>query len=96
QAFKQIIETLKALPWTNEVTPQISSEGIVSLKIVTRTFAEIITFSPDFPNAPFEIERMGLIEGTCNHFSFEESWTLTPTLQQTFLQNYNLHLRNHQ
>lgn len=96
QEFKQIIDTLKAQPWTNEITPQISSEGIVSLKIVTRTFAEIISFPADFPNVPFEIERMGLIEGTCNHFSFEEAWTLAPTLQQTFLQNYNLHLRNHQ
>lgn len=96
QAFKQIIDALKDQRWINEISPQITPEGIVTLKIVTRIFAEIITFPEDFPNVPFEIERMGLIEGTCNHYSFETEWTLAPTLQQTFLQNYNLHLRNHQ
>lgn len=96
QAFKQIVDALKVTNWINEATPQISSEGIVSLKIVTRTFAEIITFPADFPNEPFEIERMGLIEGTCNHYSFEGDWVLTSNIQQTFMENYNLHLRKHQ
>lgn len=95
QAFKQIIDTLKTQPWINETTPQISTDGIVNLKIVTRTFAEIITFPADFPNAPFEIERMGLIEGTCHHYSFEEDWALAQTLEQTFMHNYKQHLRNH-
>lgn len=95
-AFKQIIDALKGQQWIKEVTPQISAEGIVSLKIVTRTFAEIITFPIDFPNFPFEIERMGLIEGTCNYYSFKEEWVLTPEIQQTFMENYNLHLRKHQ
>lgn len=96
QAFKQIVDALKATKWINEVIPKISSEGIVSLKIVTRTFTEIITFPADFPNEPFEIERMGLIEGTCVHYSFEENWVLTPEIKQTFMENYNLHLRKHQ
>lgn len=96
QAFKQIVDALKVTDWINEVIPKISSEGVVSLKIVTRTFAEIITFPADFPNEPFEIERMGLIEGTCAHYSFEEDWVLTPEIQQTFMENYNLHLRKHQ
>lgn len=96
QAFKQIIDALKAQTWINEVIPQISSDGVVLLKIITRTFAEIITFPADFPNEPFEIERMGLIEGTCNHYSFQADWILTPDMQQTFKENYNLHLRKHQ
>lgn len=96
QAFKQIVDALKVTNWINEVKPKISSEGIVSLKIVTRTFAEIITFPTDFPNEPFEIERMGLIEGTCVHYSFEKDWVLTPKIHQTFMENYNLHLRKHQ
>lgn len=95
QAFKQIIDALKNQQWTNEVSPQISSEGIVSLKVVTRTFADIITFPEDFPNVPFEIERMGLIEGDCQHYSFETEWTLAPTIQQTFIDNYNQHLKKH-
>lgn len=95
-AFKQVIDALKGQQWIKEVTPQISAEGIVSLKIVTRTFAEIITFPVDFPNSPFEIKRMGFIEGTCNNYSFEEDWVLTPEIQQTFMENYNLHLRKHQ
>lgn len=96
KAFKQIIDSLKANIWINEVTPQISSDGIVTLKIITRTFAEIITFPADFPNSPFEIERMGLIESTCTHYSFEEEWIVDPNIQQTFIENYNLHLRKHQ
>lgn len=95
-AFKQIINTLKTQQWIIETTPQISTEGIVNLKIVTRTFAEIITFPADFPNVPFEIKRMGRIEGTCHHYSFEEDWILAPTLEQTFMHNYTLHLKNHQ
>lgn len=95
QAFKQIIDTLKRQQWTNEVTPQISADGIVSLKIVSRTFAEIITFPDDFPNVSFEIERMGLIEGDCRHYSFEAEWTLAPTIQQTFINNYHQHLIKH-
>lgn len=95
QAFKQIIDSLKCQNWINEVTPQISSDGIVSLKILTRTFAEIITFPADFPNYPFEIERMGLIEGTCNHYSFEEDWIKSNNIQQAFKENYNQHLKNH-
>ena len=94
-AFKQIIDSLKAERWINEATPQITSDGIVSLKIIIRTFAEIITFPTDFPNVPFEIERIGLIEGTCQHYSFEKDWILAPTLEQTFMHNYKLHLRNH-
>lgn len=96
QAFKQIIDSLKIQKWINEVTPQISSGGVVTLKIITRTFAEIITFPADFPSSPFEIERMGLIEGTCTHYSFEEEWVLAPNIRQTFEENYNLHLRKHQ
>lgn len=95
QAFKQIIDALKAQQWINEVTPQISSDGIVSLKIITRTFAEKITFPRDFPKCPFRIERKGLIERTYTNYSFEEGWILTPDIQQTFRQNYNLHLMNH-
>lgn len=95
QAFKQIIDMLKASNWINEVKSQISSEGIVSLKIVARTFAEVITFPSDFPNKSFEIDRMGLIEGTCNHYSFKEEWILDPDLFQTFKINYEQHLRNH-
>lgn len=96
QAFKQVIDTLKGHQWIKEITPQILSEGIVSLKIVTRTFAEIITFPVDFPNSPFEIERMGFVENSCDHYFFDEDWTLAQTLQETFTQNYNLHLRKHQ
>ena len=96
QEFKKVIDSLKAQNWVIEATPQISSEGIVTLKIATRTFAEIITFPADFPYTPFEIERMGLIEGTFTHYSFKETWVVTPTIQQTFRENYNIHLRNHQ
>lgn len=96
QAFKQVIDTLKGHQWIKEITPQILSEGIVSLKIVTRTFADIITFPVDFPNSPFEIERMWLVENSCDHYFFDEDWTLAQTLQETFTQNYNLHLRKHQ
>lgn len=96
QAFKQIVDMLKASNWINEVTPQISSEGIVSLKIITRTFAEIITFPANFPNDPFKIERMGLIEGNCNHYSFDVEWVQSPDLLQTFKNNYEQHLRTHQ
>lgn len=96
QAFKQVIDALKEQQWIKEVTPQISAEGIVSLKIVTSTFAEIITFPVDFPNSPFEIERMGLVESTCDHYAFDGNWILAQTLQQTFTQNYKLHLREHQ
>lgn len=96
QAFKQIIDMLKTYNWVKEVNPFISSEGIVSLKIVTRTFVEVITFPSDFPHDFFEIERMGLVEGTCSHYSFEEDWLLFPDLAQTFKHNYEQHLRNHQ
>lgn len=96
QAFKQIVDTLKATKWISEVTPQISSEGIVSLKIITRTFIEVISFPVDFPNEPFEIERRGLVEGSCTNYSFEADWVLTPDIKQTFKENYNLHLRKHQ
>ncbi|MBP3298761.1 MAG: Mov34/MPN/PAD-1 family protein [Muribaculaceae bacterium] len=95
QAFKRIIDELKAQQWINEVTPQISSDGIVTLKIITRTFAETIAFPEDFPDSPFEIERMGLIEGTRTHYSFEKDWVSAPDIQQTFTQNYNLHLKKH-
>ncbi|MDE6004717.1 MAG: Mov34/MPN/PAD-1 family protein [Oscillospiraceae bacterium] len=96
QAFKQIIDYLKSQKWVNDVTAHISSGGIVTLKIITRTFIETLTFPTDFPNSPFEIERMGLIEGTCTYYSFEESWVLAPDIQKTFAENYNLHLRKHQ
>lgn len=95
-AFKQVIDALKVKQWINEVTPQISSDGVVSLKISTRTFVEIITFPRDFPNSPFEIDRMGLVEGTCTHYSFEEDWVSASDIQQAFTQNHNLHLRKHQ
>ena len=95
-AFKQIIDALKAQQWINEVSPQISSDGIVSLNIITRTFAETITFPTDFPESPFEIERMGLIEGECTFYSFEEDWIFTRDIQHTFTHNYNLHLKKHQ
>lgn len=96
QAFKQIVDSLKDEIWINAVTPQISSDGVVSLKIITRTFAEIITFPLNFPTEPFDIERMGLIEGTCNHYSFEKEWVIMPDIQQTFKENYKRHLRIHQ
>ena len=96
QAFKQIIDSLKAQDWIIEANPQISSDGIVTLKIITRTFAEIVTFPADFPNSPFEIVRRGLIEGTCTHYSFVEEWVSASTIQQTFKDNYKLHLRIHQ
>lgn len=95
-AFKQIIDALKGQQWINEVFPQISSDGVVLLKIITRTFAEIITFPEDFPNEPFKIERIGLIKDACNHCSFEADWVLPSDIQQTFKENYNLHLKNHQ
>ena len=96
QAFKQIIDSLKNQKWVKEVIPQINSSGIVSLKIITRTFAEIITFPTDFPNSPFEIERMGLIENTSAHYTFKDEWILCSSIQQVFTENYNLHLRKHQ
>ena len=96
QAFKVIIDSLKDNSWIHEVTPLISSEGIVTLKIVTRTFVEIITFPTDFPNSPFEIERIGRIEGSCTHYTFEREWNLAPNIQQTFEENYDRHLRNNQ
>ena len=95
-AFKQIINSLKARTWINEVTPQISTDGIVTLKIKTSNFAEIITFPTDFPNSPFKIERIGLIESICTPYSFEKEWVLAKNIQQTFEENYNLHLRKHQ
>lgn len=96
QAFKQIIDSLKVQPWINEVTPQISSDGIVALNIITRTFTEKITFPSDFPNSPFEIERIGLIEKTYTQYSFNnEEWVIAPNIHQTFKENYNLHLRKH-
>lgn len=95
-AFKQIIDFLKVQSWINEVTPQISSDGIVTLKLIASTFAEIITFPSDFPNSPFEIERIGFIESTCTHYSFVEGWVLAPSIQQTFKENYNRHLKKHQ
>lgn len=95
-AFKQIIDLLNAKDWIYEVTPQISSEGIVKLKIMTRTFSEMITFPEDFPNSPFEIERIGLIESSCTHYSFEREWMLAPNIIQTFDENYKRYLRKHQ
>lgn len=95
QAFKQIIDWLKAQNGIIEATPQISSYGIVTLKLITQTFAEIITFPVDFPTSPFEIDRMGLIDGTCTHYSFEQEWISAPNIPQIFKENYKLHLMKH-
>lgn len=95
QAFKQIIDKLKACDWVKNLTPQISSDGIVSLKIETRTFADVITFPADFPEKPFEIERMGFVEKNCNRFSFDNDWVNSLDLIQTFTDNYFKYLKNH-
>lgn len=95
QEFKKIIDTLKSQNWVNDVTPQISEDGIVTLKITSRIFAEIIRFPHDFPNEPFEIDRMGFIEQTHEHFVFNDSWQYSSDLFEIFMLNYSNHLKNH-
>ncbi|MDE5608492.1 MAG: Mov34/MPN/PAD-1 family protein [Muribaculaceae bacterium] len=95
QEFKKIIDTLKFQNWVNDVTPQISEDGIVTLKITSRIFAEIIRFPHDFPNEPFEIDRMGFIEQTHDHFVFNDSWEYSSDLFGIFMLNYSNHLKNH-
>jgi len=92
-ALKQIIDNLKRQGWAKEVIPQISSDGIVSLKVRSSRFAEVILFPNDFPNSPFNIEYMNLIEGDCHHY-VPQNWNVVENdLLQTFITNYN-HLRN--
>lgn len=95
QAFKQIIDLLRNYTWIKELTPQISSEGLVSLRITTNTFTELISFPIDFPNTPFEIVRTGLIEKTCNHYTFDNDWNTNDNLYHTFKENYHQYLKNH-
>lgn len=90
--LKQIIDRLKAQGWVKEITPQISDEGTVSLKIRSNNFVEIITFPTDFPNSPFSIEHMNLIEGDC-YKDLPQAWEIVENdLYNTFVKNYNNHL----
>lgn len=90
--LKQIIDRLKAQGWIKEVTPQISNDGTVSLKVQSNNFVEVIAFPTDFPNSPFSIEHMNLIEGDCDK-DFPQAWEIIENdLYKTFVTNYNNHL----
>lgn len=90
--LKQIIDNLKSHRWVKEVTPQISNDGIITLKVQSNSFVEVITFPKDFPESPFSIKHMNLIEGDCSK-DIPQDWDITEqNLFKIFVTNYNNHL----
>ena len=91
--FKKIIDLLKSQSWVKEVSPKMSETGLITLKVLSKNFVEIIEFPKDFPYKPFVIDHMGFVEQTYKHFVFKDSWEYTIGVFETFKLNYNNHLK---
>lgn len=91
--LKRIIDTLKDQRWVMDVTPQIGIDGIITLKVQSNNFVEVVTFPKDFPDSPFSIEHMNLIEGHCYN-DYPQVWEIIGNdLFKTFITNYKNHLQ---
>jgi hypothetical protein len=96
QEFKIIIDKLKALRWIKGVSPQISQDGVISIKLIADRFAEILTFPFDFPDSPFTIQRVSFIENDVTEYA-PQDWVIPREggIADIFIINYENHLKLH-
>ena len=95
QEFKIIIDRLKAQRFIKEVSPQISQDGVISIKITTERFAEILTFPNDFADSPFTIQRISFIENDVTEYTPQDWFRPSGGIVDTFIVNYENHLKLH-
>lgn len=95
QKFKIIIDRLKAQRFIKEVSPQISQDGVISIKITTERFAEILTFPNDFADSPFTIQRISFIENDVTEYTPQDWFRPSGGIVDTFIVNYENHLKLH-
>ena len=95
--FKKIIDTLKSQSWIEDIRPQINQDGMVTIKISTRRFVEIVSLPSNFPKTPFSVQRMSLIENECTEYT-PQDWEVPigSSISEIFKTNYINYLRSHQ
>jgi hypothetical protein len=94
--LQSIIANLKARKWIKEVCTQMSQDYIISIKITTDRFADILTFPSDFLGSPFKIQRISFIEDDITEYT-PQDWIIPRVggIVEKFIINYENYLKLH-